>query len=498
MMKLLKNKKGEAGSRPLELQMAKALTEGAKSKGRRGRNLLSSLGHWLAGTNLPETFAKTIKTIFSPVTVVLQAVFHKVLLTTTFATAVIFVLAFLFFWTAILTPWYEVYAEDNEIDNFIVDMPKHIWEDVLVVQGWRERWDSAEEELNWQIRGQFVAPEHGRDTTIYGIYLPKITPRKSDFGVKDKIVVIAQPTAQVLGDTKGNVKVYCSLEDGVHELTTPTETIPTVNIAGVTIQCVFSEMPITTDNTKEATISLVYPFSVTATLPVSVMDGAKHDSFYQSLLRDNNHDVIQTLTALANAVNPKVDPKERAVTKITPVEVGAKITEFQPIATQYGFNSGNYNLRVSVVNRGKGMVQSINNMTIYTGELGLTLFDQTGQLRSGTSLCNHCEVSQDYLASLGSFNVGHDFVFEVSTSGFKLDDNQQKDVTTTRVIITVDYTYNVTAKTNVDVPSCRDYPCVCEPCVEVDPETDEPLPGDGTTPGEDTTDSDPSVPTEQA
>lgn len=355
-----------------------------------------------------------------------------------------------------VVPAYNVLAAEEDLRGPI-DFAKYVVNDVVKLPEIMDKMGKLQQRIEWSLVGQYVEPEKNEegDDKKYGIYMGHgdVGPLKELYGPNEKIIIYAYPQAEVL---TGNyvAEIGCQLEGSMSPPTIyPSNAIALRDLPGTSITCVFDPVFVSDDPQREATVTIKYSFSATSTLPVSVMSKTKYDTKFNETMKSSNLDFVSTKKELAKSL--KVDYNQIAESEeITPVVIGAKITEYQPIIKSAGYTAS---LLVTVINQGEGTIQEITSMKIDAGDLGLKL--------TGIGIDIHgLIVDPQYLHSIGEINNFQSFLFGVETWAFQLD--SKKEVTTTRIKIEVDYIYNISATTDVNVASCRTFPEACGETVE--------------------------------
>ena len=420
-----------------------------------GKKAVGGIWHALTSTEIEKDFAAVLRTIFKPVIYAGKWISSRVVLTWQLFVAIwmiILLIVVVIYIPRFGGPWARVYAAEHDFD---MSSPRawmgHIGTAIVTSPlGALTRFlDRMAESWDWQVRGQFVSPEYGQDRTKYGVYLEQsnvYTP-KEKFG-KEPIYVWATPQAEIMPlmeKEEAPVQVSCELEDlGQASEIMPSESIPLMRIPGTTVTCKFLEMTyIGNDPIKVATVTLTYPFKVFATLPVSVMSKGLYDSEFPAFLKEHGGKVPDAKTAFAKKYGITAD--QRAETLITPIEIGAAISELQPIIKDLPAT-----LQVTLINNGEGSAR-INNIKFEMGDPGLKLGDIGVHFRlEGTTY----SVNESSLQDLNQEKKVHTYMFGLDTSNIDLNDN----VKNTRINIEVDYTYNVSGTTEVGVATCEDYP----------------------------------------
>lgn len=348
-------------------------------------------------------------------------------------------------------PTITVLAAENDLRT-LGDWGGYIKEDIVGWSGILKSMEKTRDQFEYKLYGQFAEPEKNeKDDKKYGIYMTSrdIGPLKELYAPNEQIIIYAYPKAEVLSGS-GNAQIECMLEESMGPaIIYPGHTIALSSLPGSSITCVFDPIAVNDDPQREATITIKYPFATSSTLPVSVMSKSEYDALFKLMMIDEGMDVISAKKEIAKSV--KVDFNERAtINENTPVVIGAEITEYQPLVKNAGYTAS---LLVTVTNQGEGTIQEITSMKISAGDLGLKLNG------IGIDINPYGIVDPEYLHSIGEINNFQSFLFGVETSSFQLDPN--KDVTTSRINVYVDYIYNISAKTDVNVASCRTFPEAC-------------------------------------
>jgi hypothetical protein len=248
-------------------------------------------------------------------------------------------------------------------------------------------------------------------------------------------------------DTMGQVTIECEREDGTKAIEIkPSETYPLRLINGKIFSCNFEGRQINKDSTERVNARLTYPFKAYATLPVTVIEEEAYGQAYRAIAPDYDYNIKDTKIAVATEFN--IAPEVGATTKNTPVQIGARITEMQPIVKGYDST-----LMVTVENKGtgkaylEGMQLIIEDNGLILDDIGFSLSKPTGASHGSTLSSNVYLVDLDWMTEPVDQHTFDTFFFGIDSGNFNLNGITRS----TRFNIIVDYLYEINATTTVSV-----------------------------------------------
>ncbi|MBW2971194.1 hypothetical protein KY320_03470 [Candidatus Woesearchaeota archaeon] len=477
MRQFLRNKRGQslAGTRndPMvraQQQVARATTAEAVelAKSRRGPGIWSRVEHALwGGVNWSRKFMLELIVIITKPISGLSAHAVRVLLTAILCTAVVI------FSTGFVWPGVQHVAFENDLNTPEDWMQYMKYKSGLVkipqmIQTWEQRWQA-------ELEGTYVTPDV-ESSVRYGIFLNTLT---SSVAGKDNLVTpgarkmdfktrVSAPILDLKGvDLDEQVYISCFLEDSDDPEILPAEQIEIRHIPGKQIECIFPMPRMSDKRLREASITINYSFASYADMPVTVMETDEYDTKLEGFLMRNQYDYDRAIKELAESIGIK--PDQGAITKNTPVIIGAEIADFQPIMQ----SERRHTLKVTIQNQGEG-IADLKSLQILTAD-GL-------------------EIDTEALGEFSPFKFdGRDTVTFVgedpdgkSTKLFLLDDNEFRTLSvwlktnnmkisnppgylTTKIGLIANYVYEVSESKNFRFETCDSYP-EADGCGEEDTE----------------------------